>query len=578
MAEIVKTLCQMCGRFCGLNAYVEGGRMVKVEGMPEHPISKGGLCPRGLAAVQYEYDPRRLVHPLKRTGGRGEGKWERISWDEAMRITVERLLQAKEKHGAQSVFFYKGQGDGWESIWAHIKRFMDVLGSPNFGAHSHLCWAPIRMGMVYTMGDMPMPDIEKAKCILLWGFNPFTSCVANLGRRILDAKDRGAKLVAIDPRFSAAAAKADLFVRPRPGTDGALALGMLNVILSEHLYDRAFVEKWTYGFDKLKESVQQYTPERVEEITWVSAPDIREIARLYATTKPACITVGGNGIDQHTNSVQTSRAISILIAVSGNLDQPGGNVFVPRPSLTDIRLVDKLPPESKAVDKHPLYYRLSSVPGSDMVDTLLSGEPYPLKAMIVMAGDPARSLSETARVREALNKLDFLVVHDLFMTAAAELADIVLPATSCFESSQLCTYPYHAAPPIGTQMIALRNKVVDPPGECHSDFEFVFELAKKLGCGDYFPWETAEEAFNEELKPTGITIEALKEHPEGIQKTINPQELYLKYERQGFATPTKKVELYSTIFEKFGYDPLPTFNEPGESPISRPDLAQQYPI
>jgi anaerobic selenocysteine-containing dehydrogenase len=198
--------------------------------------------------------------------------------------------------------------------------------------------------------------------------------------------------------------------------------------------------------------------------------------------------------------------------------------------------------------------------------------------MIVMDGDPARSLSNTIRVEEALKKLDFLAVHELFMTGAAELADIVLPASSCFESIQINTYPFNAAPPINTQLVGLRNKVVEPPNECHSDFEFLFELARKLGYGDYFPWKTTEEVLDDQLKPTSITVKDLKEHPEGIVKIFTPQELYRKYERQEFATPTKKVELYSTILEKAGHDPLPTFEEPGESPVSRPDMAEEYPI
>ena len=578
MTDIIKTICQMCNRCCGMNVHVEDGRMVMVEGMPEHPASKGGLCAKGLSAVQYEYDPARITRPVKRVGDRGEGKWEQISWDEALRITVERLTQIKEQYGAKSIAFYKGQGGSWETIWQLVKRFMNVLGSPNYCAHSQLCWIPIMMGQVYTLGGMPMPDIENTNCILSWGFNPFTSCIANFGRRVLDAKQRGAKLVVIDPRFSSAAAKADIFVRPRVGTDGALALGMLNVVLDEELHDKEFVATWTYGFDELREFVQQYTPQRGQDITGVPATTICEVARLYATTKPSCILVGGNGLDQHTNVVQTSRAIAILEAVSGNIDQPGGNVFSMRPSLTELSLADKLPNEVKDVGQHPLYYQAWSVAGSDMVDALLSGKPYPLKAMIVMDGDPARSLSNTIRVEEALKKLDFLVVHELFMTGAAELADIVLPASSYFESIQTNTYPFNAAPPINTQLVGLRNKVVEPPGECHSDFEFLFELARKLGYSGYFPWKTTEEALDDQLKPTSITVKDLKEHPEGIVKTFTPQELYRKYERQEFATPTKKVELYSTILEKSGYDPLPTFKEPEESPISRPDMAEEYPL
>ncbi len=578
MAEIVKTLCQLCNRCCGINVYVEKGKMVKVEGMPEHPANKGGLCPKALAAVQFEYDPRRIIHPLKRVGARGEGKWAEISWEEAIRITAERLLQARDQYGAPSIASYKGQAEGWETIWVLIKRFMNVLGSPNYCAHSQLCWVPLMMGQIYTLGGMPMPDIENTNCMLCWGVNPFTSCVANFGRRVLDAKQRGAKLVVIDPRFSSVAAKADIFIRPRPGTDGALALGMLNVILEEELHDARFVGMWTHGFEELKKFIKPYTPEWASKVANVPAALIEEVARLYATTKSACILVGGNGLDQHTNVVQTSRAIAILETICGHIDQPGGNVFSMRPALTDLFLADKRPKEIKEIGEHPLYYQIWSVAGSDMVDTLITGEPYPLKAMIVMDGDPARSLPNAARVVEGLKKLDFLVVHELFMTGAAELADIVLPASSYFESIHVATYPFNGAPPANIQLIGLRDKVVNPPGECHSDFEFLFELAKKMGYGEHFPWKTAEEVFDEHLKPAGITVKALRDHGGIILKSFTSQEVYQKYEKQGFATPTKKAELYSTLLEKSGYDPLPTFVEPGESPISRPDLAKAYPL
>ena len=578
MAEIVKTVCYMCTRACGMDVYVERGRMIKVEGMREHLVSKGGLCPRGLAAVQYEYDPKRLLHPLKRTGKRGGGKWQQISWDEAIAITAKELRRIKEEYGAKSVIFYKGSGNGWDTCARHVHRFMNVFGSPNCAFHSELCYVPVTMALGCTMGGMPRPDFENSRCVVLWGSNPFTSAVANSGRRVLDAKQRGAKVIVIDARFSSAAAKADLFIRPRPGTDGALALGMLNVMIEEGLYDRDFVSNWTYGFDKLKELVRQYTPEKLEAVTWVPQAMIREGTRLYAGSGRACIAIG-NGVDMHTNCVQTSRAIAALMAISGNLDQPGGNVFAVLPKLADVTLPQMFRSDVKSIDRHPLYFRPEKrLAGRDMVDALLTGEPYPPKGMIVMDGDPVASLGNTGQVTEALKMLDFLVVHELFMTSVAELADIVLPASSPFESSQFCTYSAAAGPPVNMPVIALRNKVVDAPGECHSDFEFVSQLARELGYGEYFQWETAEEAFEEELRPTGFTVKDLKEHPEGLAKKVDAKDVYHKYKTEGFKTPTKKVELYSTTFEQFGYDPLPTFEEPGESPVSRPDLAKEYPL
>lgn len=575
--EIVKTLCQMCSRLCGVNVYLSNGRIVKTEGMPEHPCNKGGLCPKGLAIPEYEYSPQRLTHPLMRKGERGEGKWQQITWHEALEVTANRLGQIKEQYGASAIFFYRGQGSGWGSPWTHHKRFMNALGSPNYGSHSHLCYVPKIMGQVYTVGKSLLPDYEESRCIVLWGYNPFHTALPNLGRRILDAKQRGAKLVVIDPVFTELAAKADLFVRPRPGTDGALALGMLNIIIKKGWYDTEFVEKWTYGFDRFAGMVKEYPPTKVAEITWVPEDTIREAAEVYVSNRPALIEMG-NGIEQHTNSVQTSRAITCLVAICGNVDRPGGNVQAPPSPLAYMARPELLPKDVKSVDKHPLYARIWHVPGPDMTDAIVTGDPYPIRAMIVQAGDPVLSLSDSGRMRKALRKLDFLVVHDLFMTATAELADIALPAASFLEENLACVYRFGLSPASNAQMFALRRKVVEPPGECHSDMQFIFELARKMGLGQYFPWRTVEEAMDEEMKPVGITLKDLQEHPEGIMKTLSASEFYGRYRRDGFDTGTKKAELYSELFKQYGYDPLPRYVEPGESPISRPDLAREYPL
>lgn len=577
MAEMVKTLCQMCSRLCGMNVYLQKGRVIKTEGMPEHPCSKGGLCAKGLASVQYEHSPQRLLHPLKRIGERGEGKWQQITWEEALDITARKLKETRDKYGAPSIFFYRGQGAGWGSPWVHQRRFMNALGSPNYGAHSQLCYIPRQMAWTYTVGRVMVPDFENAKLMILWGYNPFYSAVANLGRRVVDARKRGAKMIVIDPRFTGPAAKADIYVQPRPGTDGALALAMLNVVIEKGLYDRDFVAKWTHGFDQLAEMVKEWTPEKASEITWVPAGLIREIAELYGSTRPATIEAG-NGVDQVSNSVQTARAITCLIAISGNLDRPGGNVLPPASTIADMTLKNLLPQDVKSIDKHPLYSRIWHIASPDLTDSILTGEPYPIRAMLVQAGDPALTLSESERVRKALRKLDFLAVHDLFMTSTAELADIVFPAASFLEEDSLSTYSFGLTPATNTRLFGLRRKVLDPPGECHSDLQFIFQLARKMGLGDYFPWETAADAIEEEIRPTGRTMKDLMAHPEGILQVIPPQDLYEKFEKEGFATGTKKVELYSPLFEEYGYDPLPRYVEPAETPFSQPDLAKEYPL
>jgi anaerobic selenocysteine-containing dehydrogenase len=564
-----------------MKAYVENEKITKVEGLPNHVASNGGLCPRGLSAVEYEYDPKRLKNPLKRDGKRGQGRWRKIPWDEAMNIIATKLLKVKEEYGAESVVWHRGAAPGWGSNWSYVQRFMNAFGSPNVASHDHLCYTPRTIGHMYTYGDQLLPDYENAKLIVLWGFNPIETSLTNHGRRILDAVERGARLIVVDPRFTAVASKANLFVQPRPGTDGALALGMLNYIIEEELYDKKFVDQWVHGFDEFKAFVDRYSLRRVSEITWVPVDKIREAAHLYATNSPGAVLEDGNGIEQHTNVVQTTRAIAILRAITGNIDVPGGNVFPLPLNSRDLTLSEKLDENLgngiKSVSTHPLYYPLWGVSTPEVLDAIDARKPYSLKALIVQGSSLVTVVSNSPRVGEKLKRLDFIVVHDLYLTATAELADIVLPAASFFEYAHIRTGGY-CSPRIDTCIVTLADKVVEPLGECRSDPKFIFELARRVGLEEYFPWKSDEEAINYELEPLGLTVEELRKHPEGTTITFSPQEVYRKYEKNRFQTSTGKVEFYSETFKKHGYNPLPEFKEPAESPYSKPALFRKYPL
>jgi anaerobic selenocysteine-containing dehydrogenase len=591
MRTVIKSVCQMCGTTyggCGIDVHVEDGKIVKIEGTKGHPVNDGRLCAKGLAAIQLEYDPNRLRYPMKRTGERGEGKWQRISWDEAMGIIVTRLKEIIKTDGARAISWAKGQGAGWEDNFHYAQRFMNAIGSPNLATFGNVCHISRVISHVFTYGGMPDPDIENTKLMLLWGANPMNTAMGNHGVRIMKAKQRGAKLIVIDPRFSKTAAKADVWVQPRPGTDGALALGMLNVIIEENLYDREFVEKWTYGFDKLSELVKKYPPERVEEITWVPANTLREVARIFATIKPS-VLYEGNGIDQQPSVVQTTRALSILRTITGELDVPGGMVldpapitFPPRPiTMRDISEEAMNKAFEESVSKHPLYFGIFYVTIPELEDAILTDKPYPIKATIAQSINWALASSNTTRVREALKKVPFLVVFDLFMNATAEFADIVLPAASFLERTNLLYYFGISKPRLDASYRQLQRKVVEPLGECKSDYDFISGLARRLGHEKEFPWRNVEAAIDYELEPEGITYKELEDHPEDIVKRrYFPEEVYQKYEKN-FAkppTPTHKAELYSTVFERVGYDPLPIYKEPEESPISRADLLKKYPL
>ncbi|MBW2050598.1 MAG: molybdopterin-dependent oxidoreductase [Deltaproteobacteria bacterium] len=580
---------------CRMRVTVEGGKVREVRGDPTDPEGKGELTLRGEHIKEFLYAPDRLTYPMKRVGERGEGKWERISWDEALKVVAEKLKEIKQTYGAEAIDFHHGHYHSGDILGTYLPRLANLIGTPNITNPSHVCHLPrVFLQFNIDLGAVFQPDLPHTRCLLL-------------------ARARGVKLIVIDPRVTSYAEEADIHAQLRPGTDGALALGMLNVIIKEGLYDKEFVEQWTVGFDKLAQHIEEYPPEKVAEITWVPAETIRKISRMYATNKPACISPR-NALDQHTNASGAIRAINILMTITGNLDVKGGNIMMIPISMgcEDLKLFDKLSPkaaEKKLGADTCLLSKLSTTWPSahtpSLWDAILHGNPYPVKAMMVMAANPALTCANSNVVQEALRKLEFLVVADLFMTPTAELADIVLPACTFLEQTRFVTYDIHADHGWNaTSRLALSPKVVEPVGESWSDWKIICELGRKMGYSEYFPWKTREEAIDDELQPLGITCEELKKHPEGLIITVPPflytrkrgflgrmireimklvafrsyPDMYKKYEMQGFMTPSKKVEIYSERLEKFGYDPLPIYREPAESPVSQPELAKEYPL
>lgn len=599
---------------CGMSVDVEDGKIIDVRGNPLDPEGKGELTLRGKHMLSMLYAPDRLQYPMKRAGERGEGKWERISWDEALTTIADKFNEIKKEYGAHAIDFHYGHYHSGD-VSSYLNRLANLIGTPNITTPNHICHVPrMFLQFIFDFGSIVPPDVVHTNLLIIWGGNPeFTNKPQSIA--INEAVDRGAKLVVIDPRVTASAKKADIHARLRPGTDGALALGMLNAIINEELYDADFVDKWTIGFDELKKSIQDYPPEKVEKITWVPAQTIKEMARMYATTKPACISPR-NALDQHTNSSCAIRAINILMAVTGNLDVKGGNIMVAPIILgqNDICLSEKMPPEAWqkkiGADKCLFSKDFHMVPSAStpaLWDAIIDSKPYPVKAMYVMAANPAVTCANSNVVNEALRKLDFLAVADIFMTPTAELADIVLPVCTFFEWTRYATYSQHADHSWNARSrIVLSPKVVEPLYESWSDWKIICELGKKLGYAEYFPWKNIEEAIDYELEPFGITCDKLMAHPEGIVVPLPPPlykkfsgffggimqrilkitkfsdypEMYKKYEGflDGFLTPSKKVQLYSKSLEELGYDPLPMYREPAESPISQPELAREYPL
>jgi len=592
--RMVQTFCSLCGPFmgCGLNCYVKDGRLVRVAGMKESPINRGKLCAKAYGSVQWLYSPQRLKYPLKRIGAKGEGKFQKITWDEALDIIASKLKEQKEKYGPESLAILSPQHRTYKE---YFKRFLTVHGSPNY-CHSGICAIQRAFGFAYTMG-LPIfigsADYDNAELIVIWGANPvYSGTPMGSLKRILDARERGARLMVIKPEMQPDAAKADIWVPIRPGTDGALALAMLHVIINEQLYDARFVSEWCYGFDKLVPHVQQYTPEWAATITGLPADQIREIARLYATARSACIHVG-NAFDQTVNSNNALRSIVTLIAISGNLDRPGGNVvptgstmplvkpMLPRERFSQ-KLVDKLIAPEFPTPFQPFIEGISAA-YYRCLDSVLTGKPYTIRTIVAPGTQPTIITRGTGRVIEALKKLDFFVVIDVMENSSMPWADVVVPVASMYE----CDHPFEIPTGMDANWIMARNRVIEPLGDYKSDYEFWLDLAVRMGYGDDFWHGSIEECMNYQLENFGMTMEELRAHPTGIVFEHKPK-AYEKYS-QIFSTPSPrlskalylpqgKVAIYNTTFEENGFNPLPEWVEPPESHTGTPELVKKYPL
>ena len=544
-----------------MDVYTQDGKVVDIRGMPEFPLNMGRACVKALAAKDVLYHPDRLRHPLKRAGG----TWRRISWDEALDTISAYLKKLKRQYGAHSLSYISGVLE-MSTVDPFITRFMNVYGSPNAGSHSELCVGPKRIADKVTFGARAFRsgDLARSRCVLLWGANLPTSYPVGW-EEVLEAKRGGAKLIVIDPRTTAAAKVADVHLKLLPGSDGALALGMLNVIISEGLYDREFVEKWTTGFDELRALVTKYPPREVEAITTLPAGAVEEAARLYATSKPAYMELG-NALDITKDSFQTLRATAIIRAITGNLDVPGGNSFDSGVPLADMSLSEMMPPGTKplAAERYPLATQeWEAVPSGVFVEAILEGRPYPIRAMIVNYCNPVLTWCDTRRTKEALEKLDFLVVMDVFMSETARLADLVLPAATFLETSRLYTHVMDVPSEGGSRFVMWGERAIEPQADCWPDWKFWFELAKRMGYEAEFPWKGIEEAVDEQLRPTGLTVAELKKHPSGI--CTGPELKYRTFEERGFGTPSGKVEIYSNVLKEHGYEPLPVIADRSHS-------------
>ena len=567
--SVIKSSCRMCHGGCGVLIYMKEGRVAKIAGDPDCPINHGTLCSKGIASTQIAYHPDRLTHPVRRIGPKGSGKWERITWDEALDTIADRILDYKERFGAESISLGYGTGRENEGV---IYRFANLLGSPNVLTAGHFCYGPRLATSILTCGTNPIVDYENnPQCIMVWGNNvvisnpdcykgePFSNCVSN-----------GSKVIAVDPRLTRIAARADIWLKLRPGTDTALALGMLNVIVEENLYDKEFVENYVHGWEPFVERVKQYPLDKVETITWVPQEKIREAARLFATTKPAAIQ-WGVAIEQQITCADNDRALLALMGITGNIDIPGGQVLFKPPKIRNVGQfgAHKLLPKEQAAkrlgaDRFRLAGNFAIINPKCVWDAILEEKPYPVKMLFFISSNPLMTRANAREVYRALQKVEFMAVADFFITPTAELADIVLPAATWLEMDYIGDFWKRHG------IIVPRRKAIQV-GECRSDHEMLNDLAHRVGQGEFW-WDTFEGGLDYILEPMEMTWQELKK-----KDYVRGEITYRKYKENGFSTPTRKFELYSTLLEKWACDPLPQFREPPESPLSTPELNEAFP-
>jgi len=559
--QTVQTLCRMCDDRCAINVYLEDGRIVDIDGYKDHPWNRGRLCVKARAAVDMVYHPDRLLKPLKKT----KKGFEEIPLEQALDEIAERLSAIKEKHGARSISIWKGEAIGFAQEEEMARRFVHALGSPNYFSNDSMCYNGRYFGYRLVEGAWPVPEYENSRCIVLWGANP-PNAHPNMTQMIMRARKAGAKLLVVDPRLSAIARQADLHAALKPGTDGALALGLIQQLIETGGYDREFVKNYTVGFDELAEYAETFTPQKVEGQTGVPAAVVREMARTMAVAAPRVTVYVGNGPEHHENGINNIRAVACLDAILGALDREGGNRLVDAFQGEHLTLYEEIPLEHLGpigAERFPVLYAFrQECHTMTGMNTILSGQPYPLKAMILTAANPAMTNPNTPKVRQALGGLDLFVVRDLFMTETAELADYVLPAASFLERVELHTHAKY-------QTVTMTRKVMEYP-DVQDEYQFWHDIAHRLGFGKYFPWKDETELTSWILESAGLSMEQAAAHPEGIEYAPIH---YERWKDEPLGTPSGKVEFYSRYLENLGYPALPEYKPPAY--LDAPD--PQYP-
>ncbi len=558
----IPTYCDVCFWKCGAIAYVKDGKLWKIEGNPADPLSRGRLCPRGTGGIGTHFDKSRLKAPLLRKGKRGEEKFVQVTWDEALDHIAKKMKKIKAEYGPESmVLFSHGVGG------AFFKHLMKAYGTPNLTAPSFAqCRGPREIGFDLTYGDAigspERTDLKNAECIVLIGSHIGENMHNTQVQEFSEAVQNGASIITVDPRFSVAASKSKYYLPIKPGTDIALLLAWMNVIVTEELYDKKFIEKYAFGFEQFSDVIAEYTPEWAFTKTTIDPELIRKSAREMARYKPATIIHPGRHTSWYGDDAQRSRAIALLNALMGNWGKKGG---LYSPYKFSVPKYDKYPPYPKstkgAADNpdHRYPFAEGEKLSTGLREATLTENPYPIKGWFVYGTNLTQSLPNTQETIEAIQKLDLLVVVDVVPSEIAGYADVVLP-----ESVYLERYDELNTPLFREGFVALRQPVVESPNDQKPNWWMAKKLADKLGLGHYFPWKNIEEYLDYRLKKAGLSLKELQE--KGVVTAPEEPIYFDDFNPPEFYTPSGKIEFYSLQLEEHGFDPVPKFTAPKEPP------------
>ncbi|WP_018878060.1 molybdopterin-dependent oxidoreductase [Thioalkalivibrio sp. ALE28] len=576
----VKSTCYECDANCAIDVTLDNaGEPVKIDG-PD--------CPRCYVQLDRRNHPERLLYPLRRTGPRGSGEFERISWDEALDTIAERLRATRDAHGAPAAAFFAGYT---KEARPQLQRLAHAFGSPNYLTESGCCFSATKVAEEVTFGTKIKTSSTVAsdatRCLLVWSTNPRGS-IPPFHQHALAAARPGCATVVVDPRVTPLAEQAEVHLQIRPGTDGALALGMHHLIFANGWQDQAFLDEWGSGVEAFRDYVAEFSPQRVAAICGIEEADLQRAAELYATRSPAQIMLSPTATVQHSNGFQNHRAVTLLAAVTGNIDREGGNRFfndkvTPKPIDLFDHCKQNLPPRI-GDETFPVWTAHWPAAQSMLLpDAILDGRPQPVRALLAMGINTAMWPS-SKRMEEALGALDFFAASDFFHNPATRMADIVLPAATSLERPALIAYP-------GCNFrgeLRYRHRAVAPRGEARADGEVFLELGVRLGMAEQFwngdleaSWAEAAAGIPETIReqvyndPDGVTVFA-KALDDMVEHGF--EEGDRQYRLHGFRTVSGKVEFDAAELREAGHDGLPVWREPAESPVSTPELARDYPL